>query len=346
MEEREKALEAIKAAERSKASLAIIDVASRLWEAKAQYDVTSNATETNLNRLVDYFGETTLLTEIDQAEAEAMVAWRRSHHVERRGKLTKAQKEALPLVSNATTNRSVTAVLQRLFAFAKAEGAVFDREPKWRKLMLKEPVERVRELQDHEAEALNAAMRDDLLPFFAFAHMTGMRLKECALLRWSEVNFGTRQIVKTGKGDRRVVVQITDSVREILFPLQGQHLEFVFTYVVAKGNRRLGRIRGQRYPLTLTGVKSAWQRLRARANVTDFRLHDYRHDFGSKLLRDTGNVKLVQRALNHADIRSTLRYAHVRDDEVADASERVGSSFLQKYRRLPGKLPAKVRKVG
>ena len=50
-------------------------------------------------------------------------------------------------------------------------------------------------------------------------------------LRWSEVNFGTRQIVRLGKGGRRVVFPITDTIREILFPLQGQHPEFVFTYV-------------------------------------------------------------------------------------------------------------------
>ena len=36
-----------------------------------------------------------------------------------------------------------------------------------------------------------------------------------------------------------------------------------------------------------------------------------------------GNLKLVQRMLNHADIRHTLRYAHVLDEEVADGFERV-----------------------
>ena len=32
---------------------------------------------------------------------------------------------------------------------------------------------------------------------------------------------------------------------------------------------------------------------------------------------------MVQRMLNHADVRHTLRYAHVRDEEVADGFERV-----------------------
>ena len=94
----------------------------------------------------------------------------------------------------------------------------------------------------------------------------------------------------------------------------------------AYGNRRLGKVRGQRYRLTINGTKSAWQRMRADAGVTDFRFHDYRHDFGSKLLRESGNLKLVQKAMNHRDIKSTLRYAHVLDTDVATAVDAVAKS--------------------
>jgi integrase len=303
---------------RSRTSLLIDDVADRLWNERAQYDADPDATEANLARLIEYFGKTKPLTDIDHAEAKKMIAWRRGHHVRGRKKA--------PLIGNATVNRSATKVLQRLFTFAKAEGAVFEREPAWKDLLLPEPLERVRELQDEEAAAIDHAMRADYEPFFEFVRASGLRQKECVTLKWSEVNFGTRQIVRLGKGGRRVVFPITDTIREILFPLQGQHPEFVFTYVAMYGNQRLGRVRGQRYPLTLSGTKTAWQRLRTKAGVTDFRFHDYRHDFGTKLLRDTGNLKLVQRALNHADIKSTLRYAHVLDEDIATAVEGVAQS--------------------
>jgi integrase len=111
---------------------------------------------------------------------------------------------------------------------------------------------------------------------------------------------------------------------------------FVFTYQAQR--TRDGRVKGERHPLTYSGVKIAWRRLRKRAAVTGFRFHDYRHDFGTKLLRATGNLKLVQRALNHADLKTTSRYAHVLDDEVADAMERVAKS--------PNKSPSKLRDVG
>ena len=152
---------------------------------------------------------------------------------------------------------------------------------------------------------------------------SGLRLKEC-FLRWPEVDWATRQIRKPGKGGKLVMTPITSAVREILWSLRGHHPEYVFTYVARR--TRDGRIQGQRYPLTYSGLKIAWRRLRKRAGVTGFRFHDFRHDFATKLLRETGNLKLVQRALNHSDLKSTTRYAHVLDDEIAEALESVAKS--------------------
>jgi integrase len=316
--ERDKARVLMKAQRHASVSLQIDHVADRYWQEAGQYHAGQDATECNLARLVDYFGPATLLTDIDDVAVAKLVAWRR-------GQSKKGRKNA-PLISAATVNRSTTKVLKRLFGFAKSERVQFEREPNWKRHWLKEPPERVRELHDHEAAAFDAAMRADYGPFFEFVRASGLRQTECVTLRWTEVNFGTRQIVRLGKGGRRITFPITDAIREILFPLQGQHPEFAFTYVAMYGNKRLRRVRGERYPLTLSGTKTAWQRMRAKAGVTDFRFHDYRHDFGTKLLRSTGNLKLTQKAMNHADIKSTLRYAHVLDEDVATAIEGVAKS--------------------
>lgn len=148
--ELEQAKTLVKATRRSKASLTIDDVADRLWNDSAQYDSEPKATETNLARLIEYFGKERPLTEIDHKAAKELVAWRRGHRLSRRGKRTKEAEQALPLVSNATVNRSATKVLQRLFTFAKAEKVVFENEPDWGKLLLPEPEERVRELKSEE----------------------------------------------------------------------------------------------------------------------------------------------------------------------------------------------------
>jgi integrase len=103
----------------------------------------------------------------------------------------------------------------------RAWGLRFDREPDWRPHMLKEADERVRELHEDEAERLDAAMRDDYAPLFDFVRATGQRKSECYLLRWAEVDWGTRRISRKGKGGRTITVPITDAIREILWPLRG-----------------------------------------------------------------------------------------------------------------------------
>lgn len=302
-------------------SLQLDHVAGRYWEEVGRHHAGADNTWRDIERLVDYFGATTLLSDVTDDDVAKLVAWRRSHRVIR-SKRTKP--EDCPLIANSTVNRSTTEVLKKLFTRAKAWGAKFDHEPKWEKHWLKEPKERIRELHPDEADRIDAATRADYGPLFEFVRASGLRQHECVLLRWSEVNWDARQIVKAGKGDETVTVPITSTIRQILWPLRGHNPEFVFTYIAQRTRGKL--IKGQRYPITISGTKTRWRRMRKAAGVTNFRFHDFRHDLATKLLRETGNLKLVQRALNHADIKTTTRYAHVLDDEVAAALERVAES--------------------
>jgi site-specific recombinase XerD len=48
------------------------------------------------------------------------------------------------------------------------------------------------------------------------------------------------------------------------------------------------------------------------------------------VLRATGNLKIAQKVLNHRNIKTTVKYAHVLDEEVAAAAD-----LVQKSRRKP-----------
>ena len=320
-EQRERAKRRVAQAGAANTSLQLDDVAGRYWNEVGQYHAGADNTWRDLARLVDYLGPTKLLTEISDDDVTKLVAWRRGHRV---APTKGAKPEDCRPIANATVNRSTTEVLKKLFTRAKAWGVRFDHEPHWKAHWLKEPKERVRELLPDEADRIDAVMREDYAPLFDFVRASGLRQKECVTLRWSEVNWESRQIVKAGKGDERVTTPITDTIRRILSPLRGHHPEFVFTYLATR--TRNDRIKGRRYPVTLSGTKTRWRRTRKAAGVTNFRFHDFRHDFGTKLLRDTGNLKLVQRALNHSDIKTTARYAHVLDGEVAVAMEQLARS--------------------
>jgi integrase len=321
--ERERAKQHVAQARAARTSLRLDDVAGRYWQEVGQHHAGAGNTERQINYMIEFFGQDKLLTEITGDDVTKLVAWRRGHCT-----------PSGALLSPFTVN-DLTEQLKKLFTRAKLWGARFEREPQWRKHWLAEPQERVRELVGDEGDRLEAATRDDLAPFFAFTRASGLRLRQCITLQWAEVDWGARQIKMVGKGGRLETVPITPTIREILWPLRGHHPVFVFTYQAERN--RDGRVKGDRHPLTYSGVKTAWRRLRKRAGVAGFRFHDFRHDLGTKLLRETGNLKIVQRALNHRDLKTTTKYAHVLDQEVADAMERVAGS--------PKKPPSAARKV-
>lgn len=55
------------------------------------------------------------------------------------------------------------------------------------------------------------------------------------------------------------------------------------------------------------------------ASVSNFRLHDTRHTCATRTLRGSRNLAAVQKLLNHSDPKTTLKYAHVLVDDVAEA---------------------------
>jgi integrase len=301
--QREKAKQHVAALATARTSLRLDDVAGRYWSQAQHYAASRNIWK-RLSLLVQFFGKDKLITAIGDDDVHALIAWRRGHRT-----------RAGALIEPGTVNLTI---MQLKTLFASLRPRV--QEPQWRKLWLPVQQEHPRELVGDEGDRLEAAMRDDYQPLFAFAIATGLRQNEL-LLRWSEIDWGARQIRKTGKGGKLVTVPITDTIRTILWPLRGQHPEFVFAYVAVRTHRRW--VKGKRYPITVAGLRAHWHRLRKTAGVRGFRFHDFRHDLATKALRETGNLKLVQKMLNHADIRHTLRYAHVLDAEVAEGFERV-----------------------
>lgn len=342
-DQRDKAKAAVRAAKAAKGGpLTIDDAAARYWLEVGERHANSKTTWTDLGRLVDYFGPAKLLVDINDDEVAKLVQWRSAQPLW--GKAETKDGNPMRLVTPSTVNRSTTLVLKKIFTRAKRTWRhTFPVEPNWRDHFLAEPKERIRELHTGESAALRLATRNDYTPIFEFARATGLRLDEC-LLRWPEVDWATGWITTTGKGGRTVRTAITSVVRTILLPLRSHDTEWVFTYQAKRARKADAsykgdgqtRERGKRYPITYEGLKSQWKRIRQTAGVADFRFHDFRHDVGTKLLRATGNLKTVQKALNHKDIKTTARYAHVLDEEVAEAMEALqkqGSKSRKKSRR-------------
>ncbi len=297
--------------------------ASRYWTEVGQHHAGGGDDNTlwSLDWLKQHVGPKRLLAEIDDKLVAGIVAIRRGESV-RSGQNRKKDTPAKParLVSNATVNRSVIEPLRKILNRARRTWKERVPDIAWRDHVLREPRERVREMKDEEEARLFATLRADYQPIIRFAILTGLRLGEIWRLRWEDVDWGGRQITVHGKGSKVATIPLAPDVRELLWPLRGHHPDAVFTYEVARS--RDGRVRGERQPITRSGLQTAFRRVLPHASIENFRFHDNRHTAATRLLRSGANLKVVQRLLRHEDIGTTTKYAHVTDDDVMEAMQR------------------------
>jgi integrase len=236
-------------------------------------------------------------------------------------------------VAPATVNRSMTEPLRKILNRAREVWGQIVNKIDWKRHMLAEPKERVRVLSLAEEERLFQHLREDYRPLVSFALMGGCRMceivpgKEFPGLKWKDVDWAAQTITLFGKGRVVATIPISAGIRELLFPLQGQHPEFVFAYVAQRRSGGLrSRTRGARYPITREGLKTEWRRSKLDAKLIDYRFHDNRHTAATDVLRATGNLKIVMKLLRHADVTTTAKYAHAMDDDVRQALDAAAKS--------------------
>lgn len=143
---------------------------------------------------------------------------------------------------------------------------------------------------------------------------TGLRLSEMASLKWKDVNLMTGQLkVVQGKGSKDRILYINDDVidevrewKERQFEEWGKS-ELVFT------TRTLKQLDGKSVRKM---VKTYTEKAGIEKNISP---HNLRHTFASDLLRETKNIRIVQKALGHSDISTTQIYTHIVDDELESA---------------------------
>lgn len=133
-----------------------------------------------------------------------------------------------------------------------------------------------------------------------FALNTGMRQGEILALQWQDVDFyrGVLVVMKSKNRERRTI-PLNSIVFELLTEKQAVGRKPGPVFVTGRGN-----------PLKVRYLIRTFTKARNRAGLTDFRFHDLRHTFASRLVQKGIDLYKVQRLLGHKTGVMTQRYAH------------------------------------
>ena len=146
--------------------------------------------------------------------------------------------------------------------------------------------------------------------------LTGCRKGEILALRWTDVDLDAGELrLPDAKSGPRAVQLPPPAVRLLEEMPRRAGSPWVFP----------GRDRDGRY--SAAGLDGAWQAVREAANLEDVRIHDLRHSFASRALALGETLPVIGKLLGHNDIETTARYAHLAQDSVHEAAERIAESI-------------------
>ncbi|MFA4918816.1 MAG: tyrosine-type recombinase/integrase [Thermodesulfovibrionales bacterium] len=122
---------------------------------------------------------------------------------------------------------------------------------------------------------------------------TGMRRGEILDLRWQNVDLLKRliRIVKSKNGEMRSI------------PMSN-------TLVNLFKEMNIRDISGRVFPISKSSVRHAFDKVVEKVNLKDFRFHDLRHSFATRLVQNGVDLYKVKELLGHKTITMTMRYAH------------------------------------
>ena len=182
----------------------------------------------------------------------------------------------------------------------------------WGLMLASNPVDRVkmppssparqRRLEVGEFEKLKAVSggtrNPHIWPIIVFAIETGMRRSEILGLTWDNIDLERRiaflPITKNGSSRE---VPLSARAFEVLRQQQSKKIDHPF-------------------PVKANAFRLAWDRLRARAGLVDFKFHDLRHEALSRFFEMGLSIPEVALISGHRDVKMLMRYTHLRAEDL------------------------------
>jgi len=206
-------------------------------------------------------------------------------------------------LAGATVNRKLCALTKVL---QTAHRAGMRKDPAPSGLGLRESPHRTRVLTTDEVTTMHAFLGEPVSKALViFLVETGMRVGEALALIWGRVSAG-RAVINRNKSDLPRSVPLTREAEAALRTLGGGHA----TSPV--------------FPISQRAFNDDWAQARFKMGLSadkEFVPHALRHTCATRLVEAGTPLPVVQKWLGHKTIAMTMRYAHVKDEQLTLAAK-------------------------
>jgi integrase len=223
-------------------------------------------------------------------------------------------------VKSATINRytaPLKAALNHAVALSLIEKNPLDR---LRSLKADDSTIVERYLTNDEYNRLLAALDAPGIPLFMrplviLATNTGIRKGGLLALTWGDIDLNGGNII--------VRAESSKSGKQINLPLNTTAASALAAWKLANGSPAPEELvfKGVRSGEKMEHFNCAWYRLLKAAGIENFRFHDTRHSYASRLVMNGVDLPTVQRLCGHSSISMTGRYAHLAPEGLRKAVE-------------------------
>ena len=163
---------------------------------------------------------------------------------------------------------------------------------------------------------------------FMIGRWTGLRLKDCALLKWEDVFLKDKLLKvcpwKTKAEDKKIIIPIHKSLYEELKGLKKES-EYVLSNVADRYEyNSSGVIKDAMYIINKAGIKSeATQKVKRARAICEYGFHSFRHSFVSFCAKAGVPMAAVQAIVGHGSPAMTRHYTHIGAETLRAAIEKL-----------------------
>ena len=153
---------------------------------------------------------------------------------------------------------------------------------------------------------------------------TGMRQDELLSLRHSNIDIARRVITIKGKGSKSRIIPMSSVVYEIL--KKRNKIRRIDTDLIFHTNTGKKILRQDLTKLFNIAVK--------KAGIDNFRFHDMRHTFASRLIQAGVDIYSISKLLGHSSIVMTQRYSHLDTSSLKTAIQKLEQVVHEENKKI------------